>query len=330
MGSLSSIHELFSFCYFTVPLPALEFQWPRCYADWGRHLQGKLEKTKSFLDLEVEWGAQGHKPALLCRSSLSWPLYHKAQIDPKYPFKWTFLLPSTCSDLSSSASFVFLFRTPVPCSPCCPLPSSQLGENIPPPTELRCTGAPGSWRQKEPALGLEVCGFGEVSDFFDLSAAPRVQWQRLPLGVCVRLTGHDACQLPSTQEAFPQCQLPLPPTSARLLSPECPLYYLSSDSPPVSGEPLSWFRNRKKQTYCEPVVSFHVSILGAPESGCLADRCPTAPELNILLLWLFPLLFFFILCVISKSFRWNPSCFGPLAAWSSSLVFSGSHSSSVL
>lgn len=118
------MHELFSFCYFTVPLPALEFQWPQCYADWGRHLQGKLEKTKSFLDLEVEWGAQGHKPALLCRSSLSWPLYHTAQIDPKYPFKWTFLLPSTCSDLSSSASFVFLFRTPVQ-FPCCPLPSYQ-------------------------------------------------------------------------------------------------------------------------------------------------------------------------------------------------------------
>ncbi|KAL6094301.1 hypothetical protein STEG23_001663, partial [Scotinomys teguina] len=42
----------------------------------------------------------------------------------------------------------------------------QLGENIPLPTELKCTGAPGFWCQKELALVLEWVTSGILVSMF--------------------------------------------------------------------------------------------------------------------------------------------------------------------
>lgn len=55
----------------------------------------------------------------------------------------------------------------------------------------------------------------------------------------MRIKGDDACKMLGTQEALPSCLLSLPPTAARVLSLEYPLYRLSSSSLPVPEKPLS-------------------------------------------------------------------------------------------
>lgn len=70
-----------------------------------------------------------------------------------------------------------------------------------------------------------------------------------------------------------------------------------------------------------------VPILGAPESGCLLDRCWTPRELNILLLGIFSLLSFFIFLKTCENFL-NIEfqvILVPLQLDLVCLLFSGSH-----
>lgn len=126
------------------------------------------------------------------------------------------------------------FRAPCPVSPLC-LPLFSDGRKHCFSHCSRIGRSPWVLVEEGAGLGLEPCGFGHVPGFSDLPAAP---WVPVTVPASWRMTGHDACQMPSTQEASPQCQMPLPPTSARLLSLEHPLCSLPSETPPVSVEPF--------------------------------------------------------------------------------------------
>lgn len=90
--------------------------------------------------------------------------------------------------------------------------------------------------------------------------------------------------MPGIQEALPPCLLPLPPTAARVQSPEYPSCCLSSASSPTPEKPSSQFRRGRmagEETAllwaCYAAGSVHVSVHCAPEPVCLS--LPSLPNI---------------------------------------------------